>query len=69
MIVYMLYYDTNSGDREEWNTFYTPGEAFVSDSDRKERIKHIKTLTSEYEFHEVDIPILSDPYADVELDT
>lgn len=26
--IYLLYYDKDDGSRENWNTFYTPVEAF-----------------------------------------
>ena len=36
--IYLLFYDTDSGSREEWNTFYTPCEVFLSSEDRETRI-------------------------------
>lgn len=48
MKVYLLYYDCNSGSREEWNTFYTPCEVFASDAERKARIDVIKAESTDY---------------------
>jgi hypothetical protein len=33
--VYLLFYDTDTGAREEWNTFYTPCEVFTNPEDRQ----------------------------------
>jgi hypothetical protein len=66
MKVYLLYYDTDYGDREEWNTFHTPCEVFDSAEKRQARIDFIKSQVDqdgepvEYEFHEVDRDIMSD---------
>ena len=66
MKVYLLYYDTDYGDREEWNTFHTPCEVFDSAEKRQARIDFIKSQVDqdgepvEYEFHEVDLDIMSD---------
>lgn len=35
-MIYLLYYDTDSGAREEWNTFYTPCEVFLDPAQRQE---------------------------------
>lgn len=66
MKVYLLYYDTDYGDREEWNTFHTPCEVFDSAEKRQARIDFIRAQVDqdgepvEYEFHEVDKDIMSD---------
>jgi len=69
MKLYLLYYDTNHGSREEWNTFYTPCEVFDSAKKRQDRIDFIKSQVDEdgepvaYEFHEVDTVIMTDKLA------
>lgn len=35
--IYLLHYDHDTGAREEWNTFYTPCEAFAKKIDRDNR--------------------------------
>jgi len=66
MKVYLLYYDTDYGDREEWNTFHTPCEVFDSAEKSQARIDFIKSQVDqdgepvEYEFHTVDLDIMSD---------
>jgi hypothetical protein len=66
MKVYLLYYDTDYGDREEWNTFHTPCEVFDGAEKRQARIDVIKSQVDqdgepvEYEFHTVDLDIMSD---------
>ena len=66
MKVYLLYYDTDYGSREEWNTFYTPVEVFDSEAKRQARIDFIKQQVDEdgepvaYEFHTVDKMIMTD---------
>lgn len=65
MKLYLLYFDTNRGDREEWNTFYTPCEVFDSKEKRQERIDFIKNQVDEdgeptkYEFHKVDTVLMT----------
>ena len=66
MKLYLLYYDTDCGSREEWNTFYTPCEVFDSDEKRQERIDFIKAQVDEdgeptdYEFHTEDKMLMTD---------
>ena len=66
MKLYLLYYDTDYGSREEWNTFYTPVEVFDSEAKRQARIDFIKQQVDEdgepvaYEFHTVDKMIMTD---------
>mgnify|MGYP003705537347 CR=1 FL=1 len=66
MKLYLLYYDTDYGAREEWNTFYTPCEVFDSAKKRQERIDFIKQQVNEdgdpvgYEFHTVDKMLMTD---------
>ena len=69
MKLYLLYYDTDMGSREEWNTFYTPCEVFDSAKKRQDRIKFIKAQVDEdgepvaYEFHKVDTVLMTDELA------
>ena len=69
MKLYLLYYDTDYGNREEWNTFYTPCEVFDDPAKRQARIDFIKAQVDhhgepvEYEFHEVDTEIMTDAKA------
>jgi hypothetical protein len=64
MKLYLLYYDTNHGSREEWNTFHTPCEVFDSAEKRQARIDVIQALSEDYKdddsFHTVDLDIMSD---------
>ena len=66
MKLYLLYYDTDYGSREEWNTFYTPCEVFDSAEKRQQRIDFIQQQVDEdgepvgYVFHEVDTEIMTD---------
>ena len=66
MKLYLLYYDTDYGSREEWNTFYTPCEVFDSAEKRQARIDFINTQVDqdgepvEYGFHEVDTVLMTD---------
>lgn len=48
MTVYLLYYDTDYGSREDWNTFYTPCEVFATEEQRQRRIDFIKANSDEY---------------------
>lgn len=69
MKLYLLYYDTDMGSREEWNTFYTPVEVFDDPKKRQARIDFIKQQVDEdgdpigYEFHTVDTVIMTDELA------
>jgi hypothetical protein len=63
--VYLLFYDTDTGAREEWNTFYTPCEVFTNPEDRQKRIEHIKKLAAqldegEFEFHENEVDVMNE---------
>lgn len=66
MKVYLLYYDTDLGSREEWNTFYTPCEVFDSDVKREERIEFIESQVDQdgepvdYGFYKIDLDMMTD---------
>lgn len=36
-MIYLLFYDTDTGAKEEWNTFYTPCLAFESEALRDQK--------------------------------
>jgi hypothetical protein len=78
MKLYLLYYDIDYGNREAWNTFYTPVEVFDSAEKRQARIDFIQKQVDdtnllliqkqvgepvEYEFHEVDTVLMTDALA------
>lgn len=69
MKLYLLYYDTDMGEREEWNTFYTPCEVFDSAEKRQDRIDFIKAQVDQdgepvnYGYHEVDTVLMTDAMA------
>lgn len=69
MKLYLLYYDTDHGNREEWNTFYTPCEVFDDPDKRQARIDFIQKQVDEdgepveYKFHEVDTVLMTDTLA------
>jgi len=66
MKVYLLYFDIDYGNREAWNTFYTPVEVFDDPAKRQARIDFIRQQVDEdgepveYEFHEVDKMVMTD---------
>lgn len=55
MSVYLLFYDTDDGSREEWNTFYTPVEAFPSAEARQLRRDWLSKKYKLLEFYELDL--------------
>ncbi len=59
MRVFLLYYDHNTGAREEWNTFYTPCEVFLDDLDRRARRAFLLAQDPTLRFHEDDLLICS----------
>ena len=67
MKLYLRYYDTDMGSREEWNTFYTPCEVFDSEEKRQARIDVIKAQSEDYTdddcFYKVDTEIMTDAKA------
>lgn len=56
-MIYLLFYDTDNGDREEWNTFYTPCEAFEHESLRAERMEKLKSENPDLDFHTIEIKL------------
>lgn len=70
--IYLLFYDTDNGDREEWNTFYTPWEAFTTKEARAERKKVLEKryanlgVTFEEQENELDLAPDSEGYRDEE---
>lgn len=55
MTVYLLYYDNEEGNREDWNTFYTPVEIFDNEKKREERKKEL--AAQGFEFHEIEVEV------------
>jgi len=56
MIIYLLFYDDEEGgSRENWNTFYTPVEAFDLLEKRNARIAELESLDPGLAFHTVDL--------------
>jgi len=56
-MIYLLFYDTDTGENEEWNTFYTPVEAFSTPELREKRVAELENT---YTCHEVDVPLIKD---------
>ena len=61
-MIYLLYYEINGGegDREEWNVFYTPVEAFSDSATRTKRKDFILSRVSvndRVEFNEVEVEV------------
>lgn len=55
--IYLLYYDYDHGDRENWNVFYTPVEAYSTKELRDARIEEVKKAPDygdTLSYHEVD---------------
>lgn len=55
MSVYLLFYDTNSGAREEWNIFYTSVEAFPTAEARSLRHDWLCKKYPQLGFHTIDL--------------
>lgn len=66
MKLYLLYYDTDHGSREEWNTFYTPCEVFDCPKKRQARIEFLKLQVADdgtlwnYDYHTIDTKLMTD---------
>jgi hypothetical protein len=56
-MIYLLFYDCDNGDRENWNTFYTPVEAFDCPAKRDARWAVLSAQDPELERHDHDIAI------------
>ena len=57
-MVYLLFYETEeTGDREVWNTFYTPVEVFGEVGTRNDRIKALRKIHPNIEFHEIEVEV------------
>jgi hypothetical protein len=60
--LYLLAYDSDGGNREDWNVLYTPFELFKTEEDRQKRMDHLKSLSDwdeqEMEFHTEELTIL-----------
>ena len=63
--VYLLFYDTDTGATEEWNTFYTPCEVFTNPEDREKRIEYVKKLSAQlskgkFYFHKEEVNVMNE---------
>ena len=64
--LYIVFYDCDSGDREDWNVFYTPFEIFEDPVLFKQRCRHLKsTLGQDYDLHTEEVELSTDPYGPV----
>lgn len=57
MMVYLLFYSHDSGDAEDWNTFYTPVEAFSTPEYREARRLNLAALDPDLGFEERDVEV------------
>ena len=57
MFVYLLFYDTDEGNREDWNVFYTACEAFSTPELRAARQTVLEGEDPNLEFHTEDLEI------------
>lgn len=55
--VYVLFFDHDYGDREDWNTFYTPCEVFADAATRDAREKYLKVIDGDLHFHTLDLDL------------
>lgn len=53
--LFILYYDHDYGDREEWNTFYTPMEIFQTEEERSNRIRDLAHDDPDLSFYTKDV--------------
>jgi hypothetical protein len=65
--LYLLAYDHDHGNSEDWNVMYTPTEIFTSDEQRQRRIEFLKNLPDwDMEFFEWDQNVMEE--GDLETD-
>lgn len=57
MEIFLLSYCEDTGDREDWNTFYTPTELFSTEALRAARMKVLLDENPLLEFHEHEITL------------
>lgn len=58
-MIYLLFFDIDSGSREDWNTLYTPCEAFATAEMRDSRKAVIEKLNPEIDFHERELEFMT----------
>ena len=58
--LFLLAYDSDHGNSEDWSIFYTPIELFKTEQDRQKRMAYLKTHPewSDEEFHTEEITVL-----------
>lgn len=56
-MIYLLFHDLDTGAREEWNTFYTPCEAFATKAERQARRDFLSKKYADLgiDFHTLDL--------------
>jgi hypothetical protein len=54
-MVYIVFYDNDTGSREDWNVFYTPFEAFTTAAARDTRKATL--IAGGYECHCAEVPL------------
>lgn len=56
-MIYLLFYCKDSGDREDWNVYYTPVEAFSTPALRDKRIQELALADPDLEFETCDVEL------------
>jgi hypothetical protein len=58
--LYLLAYDSDDGNREDWSVFYTPLELFKTEEDRQKRMDYLKNHPEweNREFHTEELTVL-----------
>lgn len=59
MTVYLLFYDKDTGSREDWNTFYTPVEVFSTQELRDKREDELMASDHDLEFYTCELEVQS----------
>lgn len=57
MMVYLLFYSQDNGDREDWNVFYTPVEVFSTPALRLSRQLALAAQDPHLQFHTQDLQV------------
>lgn len=76
MTMYVLFYDRDDGNREDWSVFYTPMEIFATEKERADRIAFIENQIAndpeidddEFEFHTIEVEMMTSESALVPAD-
>ena len=54
-MIYLLFYSHDTGDREDWNVFYTPVEAFSTPALRQQRQDELAAQDPGLEFETTEV--------------